>query len=397
MGLIQIAKDSIKGTLSDQWKEAIRCENLGEDVLMKRVTAPNGIISNKSIIVVDPGQCAVIVDNGKVIDATAEDGPYVFDESSTPSFFAGQFGDVFKEMWNRFTFKGQSSKEQAVYFFNTKEITQNTFGTQVPMLYQDWGHTYMNRHNGKETPLTVKVKCFGNYTFKISNPALFMNEIAGTESVYKTEAITGQIKAEVTHAFENVLNELGNSQRRVPVAELQSNSNLIREIMNDKVLDEPIRRRGMTLLGFTIGTVSLDEKSQESIEKYEAMGDEYLEKNRYYDVFTGNNSNGGNSAGANPTDAMMTMMAMNMMQNNMQNMNGQNNSQPQQTQNSQAPQANQVNGWECPNCKNVATGNFCTNCGTKKPEAKSAKFCPKCGAKVDEGSKFCPECGEKVE
>ena len=125
MGLIKAAAGAIGSTMKDQWKEAIRCEDLGNDILMMRKTTPTGVITNKSTIIVGPGQCAVIYDNGKVIDATAEEGLYTFDTSSSPSFFAGQFGAVFKEMWQRFTYNGESSKQQAVFFFNLKEIVDD--------------------------------------------------------------------------------------------------------------------------------------------------------------------------------------------------------------------------------------------------------------------------------
>ena len=125
MGLIKAAAGAIGSTLQDQWKEAIRCEDLGNDILMKKKTSPTGVITNKSTIIVAPGQCAVIYDNGRVLDATAEDGFYTFDTSSSPSFFAGQFGAVFKEMWQRFTYNGATAKEQCVFFFNIKEIIKN--------------------------------------------------------------------------------------------------------------------------------------------------------------------------------------------------------------------------------------------------------------------------------
>ena len=131
MGLIKAAVGAIGSTLHDQWKEAIRCEDMGNDILMMKKTTPTGVITNKSTVIVGPGQCAIIYDNGRVIDATAEEGFYTFDDSSSPSFFAGQFGAVFKEMWQRFTYNGATAKEQAVFFFNIKEIINNNYGTQV--------------------------------------------------------------------------------------------------------------------------------------------------------------------------------------------------------------------------------------------------------------------------
>ena len=135
MGLIKAAASAIGSTLHDQWKEAIRCEDLGNEILMKKVSTPNNVISAGSTIIVQPGQCAITVDNGKVIDATAEEGVYKFDESSTPSFFAGQFKNTFKEMFARFTYNGQSAKEQYVLFFNVKEIMHNKFGTATPVCF----------------------------------------------------------------------------------------------------------------------------------------------------------------------------------------------------------------------------------------------------------------------
>ena len=122
MGLIKAAASAISSTFHDQWKDFINREDLGNDTLMVKKTTENGVISKNSAIEVKPGQVAVIFDSGRILDATAEEGIYTFDESSSPSFFAGQFGAVFKEMWARFVYGGGTSKEQAVFYINAKEI-----------------------------------------------------------------------------------------------------------------------------------------------------------------------------------------------------------------------------------------------------------------------------------
>ena len=269
MGLIKASIGAIGSTLKDQWKEAIRCEEMTNDILMVKKTTSNGVISNGSTIIVAPGQCAIIYDNGRVIDATAEEGMYKFDTSSTPSFFAGDFGKVFKEMWQRFTYNGASAKEQAVFFFNIKEIIDNKFGTSAPIPFQDWSHPIPNQMTGTIIPLRVEVKCFGKYTFKIENPALFMSEIAGTANIYRKSDLTEQMRTEVMGAFQNVLNELGNSEHKVPVLELPSQTDEIKEIMEKNVYDEPIRRRGICLTGFVVESVTLDEESERKIDSYE--------------------------------------------------------------------------------------------------------------------------------
>lgn len=407
MGLIKAAVGAIGGTLKDQWKEAIRCEDLGNDILMMKKTTSTGVISNKSSIIVAPGQCAIIYDNGRVIDATAEEGFYTFDSSATPSFFAGQFGDVFKEMWERFTYNGATSKQQAVFFFNIKEIIGNLFGTPAPVPFQDWSHAIPNQMTGSLTPMRVEVKCFGKYTFKISNPALFMSEIAGTADVYKKQQLIEQMRSEVIASFQNVLNELGNSNHKVPALELPSYTDEIKQVMDEKVFDEPIRRRGISLVGFAVESVALDEDSERKIDDYELSVNSHMQQGKLVGAYANAVQDAANNANG-AVNGFMGIGMMNMASNGVMGgatqgpwqANNQNSQVIQTVEPVQpAEQNNQkaVNTWECPNCKNQADGNFCTNCGTKRPEVQKAKFCGKCGAKLAEGSKFCSECGEKVE
>ena len=416
MGLIKAAVGAIGGTLQDQWKEAIRCEDLGNDILMVKKTTPTGVITNKSTIIVAPGQCAVIYDNGRVLDATAEDGFYTFDTSSSPSFFAGQFGAVFKEMWQRFTYNGASAKEQCVFFFNIKEIIKNKFGTPAPVPYQDWSHAIPNEMTGELAPLGVKVKCFGTYTFRLVNPALFMNNIAGTANVYRVSDLTEQIRSEVVAVFQNVLNELGNSAHKVPVLELPSQTDEIKQMMDEKVFDEPVRRRGLQIEVFSVESVTPDSDSERKIEEYEHNSNSRMQQGRVLNVMEKAASNANGAA-----NGFMGLGMMNMASGGMGNTVMQNAFNPAQTaapQQQVQPQAqvpaqepatesaqqensatvsesvNSVNGWVCPTCGNTATGKFCGECGTKKPEGK---VCSNCGAKLNEGAKFCGECGTKVQ
>ena len=309
MGLFKAAAGAIGGTFKDQWKEAIRCEDMTNDILMVKKTTETGVISNKSTIIVAPGQCAIIFDNGRVIDATAEEGIYTFDSSSTPSFFAGQFGEVFKEMWQRFTYNGASAKEQAVFFFNIKEIINNKFGTPAPIPFQDWSHPIPNQMTGTITPLRVEVKCFGKYTFKICNPAQFMNEIAGTANVYRKSDLVEQMRSEVIAAFQNVLNELGNSVHKVPVLELPSQTDEIKQIMDEKVFDEPIRKRGISIVGFAVESVTLDEESEKKIDDYELSSNANMQQGRLVGAY----ANAVQDAANNANGAVNGFMGIGMM------------------------------------------------------------------------------------
>ncbi|HBC84603.1 MAG TPA: hypothetical protein DCZ30_04065 [Clostridiales bacterium] len=402
MGLIKAATSAIGSTFKDQWKEAIRCEDLGNDILMMKKTTQNGVISNKSTIIVGPGQCAIIYDNGRVIDATAEEGVYTLDDSSTPSFFAGQFGAVFKEMWQRFTYNGATAKQQAVFFFNIKEIIDNKFGTPAPVPFQDWSHPIPNQMTGQMLPLRVEVKCFGKYTFKIINPAIFMNEIAGTANIYRKSQLIEQIRSEVIASFQNVLNELGNSSYKVPVLELPSQTDEIKELMDQKVFDEPIRRRGISILGFAVESVTIDDESEKKIDSYELSSNAFMQQGTLVNAY----SNAVQDAAKNANGAANGFMGIGMM--NMSSggtVSGAATGPWQNTENSVAKEQEKTNieqvengsskldSWQCPNCKKEVQGNFCSECGTKK---SSDKFCPNCGKKASNDAKFCTECGTKL-
>ena len=364
MGLIKAAVSAVGTTLQDQWKEYIKCPDLGNDILMKRVSTPNGIISKDSAIQVAPGQIAVILENGKILDATAEEGIYTFDQSQSPTFFAGQFGEVFKEMWTRFTFNGGVNKEQAVYYINSKEIIDNKFGTPAPVPFQDWSHPIPNQMTGTMTPLRVEVRCFGKYTFTVSDPALFMNTIAGTKEEYRKEEIVEQMRSEVIGAFQKVLNELGNSNHKVPVLELPSATDEIKKTMDENVFDQPIRDRGISIKGFVVESVTLDEESNKKIDNYELSSNSYMQQG----TLTGAYSQAVQDAAKNENGAANGILGVGMMNMASGGMIGgavtapfQNN-QPQQPQ----QQAASADSKFCPNCGTAATGgNFCTNCGTK--------------------------------
>ena len=394
MGLILAAAGAIGSTMHDQWKEAIRCESLDNNTLMKKVTTPNGVISNGSTVIVGPGQCAIIYDNGRVIDATAEEGVYKFDTSGTPSFFAGQFGAVFKEMWQRFTYNGATAKQQAVFFFNIKEIIDNNFGTPSPVMFQDWSHPVMNARTNSYDPLSVRIRCHGKYTFKISNPAVFMQEIAGTADIYTKDLLIEQMQAEVLDVFNVVLNGLGNSTNKTPVLELPSATPKIKEILLDPASQTAVSKRGIDIVSYAIESISLDEKSQERIDEYQTGGDQYMQAG----VLTESYCEGDRAAGSNDNGAVAGIMGVGMM--NMMSggaLGGAMGNQPQYMQPGQvAVGATTVAGVKCPKCGATITGKFCTECGTAAPVAEEEKTCPECGAKVDANAKFCMACGKEL-
>ncbi len=375
MGLIKAAIGAVGSTLHDQWKEYIKCEDLGNDILMKRVSTPNGVITKDSAIQVAPGQIAVIFQNGKVLDASAEAGIYTFDASASPSFFAGQFGEVFKEMWTRFTYNGGTNKEQAVFYINVKEIMDNKFGTPAPVPFQDWSHPIPNQMTGTMSPLRVEVRCFGKYTFKITDPCTFMSEIAGTADEYRKDDLCEQMRSEVIGTFQNVLNELGTSKYKVPVLELPSNTDEIKKIMNEKVFDEPIRKRGISITGFVVESVTLDDESNKKIDNYELSSNTFMQQG----TLTGSYADALKDAANNPNGAVNGMMGVGMV--NMAS-NGAVNSATAGAFAAQAPGVTQQDLQGAAVTTTASTGT-------------SPKFCPECGSPTN-GRKFCANCGNKL-
>ena len=415
MGLIKAALGAIGGTLGDQWKDLISCEDMGNDTLMVKKTTSSGQITKDSRIIVAPGQVAVIYDSGTILDATAEEGSYNFDQSTSPSFFAGQFGDVFKEMWTRFTYGGTPNKEQAVFFFNIKEIKDNKFGTGTPIPFQDWSHPIPNQMTGTMSPMRVQVRCYGKYTFKISDPAVFMRNHAGTANVVTKDDLVEQMRTEVVASFQNVLNELGTSEHKTPVLELPSNTDEIKKTMDEKVFDAPIRERGIQLVGFAVESVTLDDESSKKIDNYELSSNSFMQQGTLVGAYSqavqdaANNANG--AANGFVGVGMMNMASGGMMggatQAPFNNMGGAAQTpvdpfqkpQPTVAQPVQSPVA--PTGKTCPNCGTLVTGKFCTECGTKIEETPAApetpvepKKCPKCGAEAT--GKFCTECGTEI-
>ena len=415
MGLLKAAGQAISSTIGDQFLTGIFCEDMGNDILMVKKEDKNGTIAKGSRIIVAPGQVAVIYDSGKILDATAEPGTYTFDASTTPSFFAGQFGPVFKEMWERFKFGGAVAKEQAVFFFNAKEIVGNKFGTPNPVPYKDWGHALLNARTGGYTPMRLDIKCYGTYTFRIVDPAAFMMAVAGTALQYTKATIVEQMRSEVVAAFNNVLNSLCEDEYKVEALSLPNKTDEIKDIMSKGNFDGAIRNRGISIISFAVESVTLTEESKDKIDKYELAGDQFQQQGVLTDAYANavqdaaKNANGsmtgfmgiGMMGGAtgNPFGAVTAAVANNTANGYVQPQQGANPAQPVQapTQPAQAPVAPAANEWVC-KCGAKNTGKFCVSCGMSKEEATAVKElkCPKCGAPYTEGSKFCGECGQKL-
>ena len=405
LGFIGAAISAIGGNLKDQWKDAVMCEDMPNNVLMMRKTSKTGVISHGSSIIVNPGQIAVIVSGGRVVDATAQEGVYRYEEGA-PSFFAGDFGASFKDMWTRFTYGGGRPLQDSVYYINATEILDNGFGTAAPVMYRDWEHAVMNARMGIMQPMKVDVKCFGKYTFKIADPAVFMSKVAGTAEIFRKDEIIDQMRSEVIGSFQNVLNELGNSNHKTPVLELPSSTDEIKKVMDEKVFDQPIRDRGLSIVGFVVESVTLDEDSEKKIDNYELSSNSFMQQGTLVGAYANAVQDAANNAGG----AMNGFMGVGMMNMASGGVFG------GAVQNAQAPQAapatQAYNPYEGQNSQGqplhpgvVAHGENAEELAddaevpaqeaAPAEEAKPMAFCPNCGTK-NNGSNFCGNCGTKL-
>lgn len=400
MGLIKSMVGSVGGTLHDQWQDLIQCEDMGNTLLMKKITTPTGQISKGSRILVAPGQMAVILDSGAIVDATAESGVYEFDQSSSPSFFGGQFGAVFKEMWQRFKYNGTPAKGQSVYYFNTTEILDNKFGTATPIIFQDWSHPIPNQMTGTYSPMRVEVRCYGTYTFSVGDPVIFMENVAGAGEEYRVDQITDQMRAEVIGSFQNVLNELGTAAHKVPVMELPSRTDEIKKTMDEKVFDAPIRERGLQLRGFVVESVSLDEESSKKIDNYELSSNSMMQQG----TLVGAYANAVQDAANNANGAGQGFMGLGMMNMTTGGMIGGVSNAPFVNQSGQSPMptidpyqqqpASVTSPMESTNSVGGSTDGQQEDALKATSEVAKPKFCSNCGNPVD--GNFCSNCGTKI-
>ena len=428
MGLIKAGLGALGGVLADQWKEFFYCDALDMDTLMvkgqKRVSdrssntkASDNVISNGSGIAVADGQCMIIVEQGKIVEVCAEPGEYTYDKSSEPSIFAGKFGrsliDSFKAIGKRFAYGGDTGKDQRVYYFNTKEIMDNKFGTPSPILFE-----VTNKRIGMTR--TVNVRCNGMYSYTISDPLLFYTKVCGNVSdIFTRDIIDAQLKAEFIDALQPAFGALAEMELRP--AQIPAKSKELKDAMNAALKTDWAENRGITIEKIALNPITLNDEDMKKVQQMEdaaTMGaNPFLMAGRMTEATaTAMETAAGNSAGA-----MTGFMGMNMAGNAMgggfnaaQNFYNMGAQQMQQT----APAAD---GWKC-SCGAVNTGKFCVECGARKPEAgwtcacgavNTGKFCAECGAKKPAGvpqykcdkcgwqpedptkaPKFCPECGD---
>ena len=423
MGLIKAAIGSVGSVLADQWMEYFYCDSLPANVLVTKgskrtanrssnTKGSDNIITNGSIIAVNEGQCAMIVEQGKIVEFTAEPGEFTWEASTEGTIFYGNLDyslqDTWENMKRRFTFGGDSGKDQRVYFFNLKEIIGNKFGTPTPVPFR-----VVDKNIGLD--VDISVRCNGEYSYRISDPMLFFKNVCGNVSgSYTRENLDSQLKSEFITALQPAFASISASGIRY--SSLPAHAAEMADAMNNALTAKWSGLRGISVVSVGINSVSASKEDEDMIKELQKSA-VFRNPNMAAAHMVQAQAEAMKSAAKNENGAMMGFMGMNMAQS----AGGLNANALYQMGEAQAaaPAADTwkcscgaensgkfcpecgtpkpADGWKC-SCGSVNKGKFCSECGAKKPVGAPLYRCDKCGWEPEDPTnppKFCPECGDR--
>lgn len=438
MGLIRAAAGAAGSTMADQWKEFFYCEAMDKEVMVVKGTkrtssrssnkrGSDNIITSGSGIAVADGQCMMIVEQGKVVDICADPGEYTYDASTEPSIFAGSLGEgirsTFQTIGKRFAYGGDTGKDQRVYYFNTKELVDNKFGTPTPIPFR-----VVDSRIGLD--IDVSVRCHGVYSYRIADPLLFYTNVCGNvEQEYTREELDSQLKTEFVSALQPAFGRL--SELELRPNQIVTHNTELEDAMNEVLSAKWEQLRGLKVVSVALGSVTLPDEDAEMIKQAQRTA-MMRDPSMAAATLTGAQADAMKAAASNSAGAMTGFMGMGMassaggmnaqqlfeMGQKQQTQAAAQNTQPQQKIQPAAdgdswtcscgavstgkfcPECGQPRpadeSWTC-SCGTVNKGKFCMNCGARKPEKKMRYRCSKCGwepADPENPPKFCPECGD---
>ena len=383
--------------MADQWKEFFYCEALPKEVLVRRGQKQTGrrssnnrgndnIITSGSGIAVADGQCMIIVEQGRIVEVCAEPGEYTYDTSTEPSIFAGSLGEgirnTFHTIGKRFAYGGDTGKDQRVYYFNTKELIDNKFGTPSPIPFR-----VVDSRIGLD--IDVSVRCSGVYSYRIADPLLFYTNVCGNVAYeYTRDELDHQLKSEFISALQPAFAKLSEMEMRPN--QIVAHNTELENAMNVALSEKWGTLRGLVVVSIALGSVTLPEEDAELIKQAQRTAVMY-DPGMAAATLVGAQADAMKSAASNSAGAMTGFMGMGMAMNNGNAMNVQNlfTMGQQQAQQQQVAQS-AANSWRC-SCGAMATGKFCSECGAPRPvddrwmcscgTMNKGKFCQNCGAK----------------
>ena len=403
MGLIKAGFDAATGVLADEWREYFYCDSIDTEVLAvkgeKRAAKRNSntkssanLISNGSIIAVNEGQCMIIVDQGQIVEVCAEPGKFVYENATEPSIFYGDLGktiqDSFDQFGRRLGLAGDTGTDQRIYFFNTKDIIGNKYGTPNPVPFRVVDHNI-------GLDVDISIRCHGEYSYQIKDPILFYKNICGNvESEYRREQLDSQLKTELLTALQPALAKI--SEMGIRYSALPAHADDMANALNEVLSAKWNNTYGIVISTFGISSVTASEEDEAMIKN--------LQKNAVLTnpamaaaTLTAAQAQAMQDAAKNTATGPMFAFAGMNMANNAGGVNAQQLYSMAQNQQNQAAPTGQVNpetpvpqagAWTC-ECGAVNTGKFCSECGKPRPQAQD--WTCSCGT-VNTG-KFCSNCG----
>ena len=405
MGLVKAALGAASGVMGDQWKEYFYCSALPAEVLavkgQKKASGRSSnrhgtenIITDGSIVAVAEGQCALIVEQGKVVDLCAEAGEYTYNTGTQPSLLseglAKNIDEVFAEIGKRFSFGGQAATDQRIYYINTKELMGNKYGTPSPVPFR-----VVDQRAGID--IDVSIRCFGEYSYRIVNPILFYTNVCGNvENEYTRDALEGQMRTEMMTALQPAFARI--SEMGIRYSALPGHTTELAEALNQELSGKWSKLRGIEIVSLGVSGVKASEEDEQMIKELQRNA-AFMDPTRAAAHLVGSQGEAMKAAAANtgagPAMAFMGMgMAGQMGGMNAQNLFQMGQQQQAQQQAAQPAPAPAAQGWTCTCGQGGITGNFCPNCGSKKPEPKPAGDSWQCACGTTATGKFCPECGK---
>jgi len=405
MGILKAGIGSAAGVLADSWREYFYCPSMAGNVLavkgehreQKRSSNKHGddnVISNGSIIAVNEGQCMIIVNQGQIVEVSAEPGEFVYDSSTEPSLFYGDLGEniaaTFEQFKKRVGFGGDTAVDQRVYFINTKELLGNKYGTANPVPFR-----VVDRNANID--IDVSIRCHGEFSYRIVDPILFYTSIAGNfDGVFTRDKIDSQLKSDLLTALQPAFAKI--SEMGIRYSSLPGHTYEIANAINDQLKSKWEKQYGIIISSVGVNSVTASEEDEKMLKELQKTA-VFQSGSMANATMVNATANAMQDAAKNTaTGPMMAFAGMNMAQqtglNNMQAMYQTNaqQAQMQQAPQQQAPQmqAQSAASWTC-QCGTVNTGNFCSNCGSPKPQP--ATWTCQCGT-VNTGN-YCSNCGTK--
>lgn len=447
MGLLKAGIGAAAGVLSDSWRDYFYCEALDADTLVakgaKRVNSKgrssntkgdDNIISNGSIIAVADGQCMIIVEQGAIVEFCSDPGEFVWDSSTQPSVFYGGFGEGIKKSFAEFSkrvgFGGDTGTDQRIYYFNTKEIVGNKYGTSTPVPFR-----VVDANIGLDIDTAVRMN--GVYSYRLADPILFYKNVCGNvESTYTRDQIDPQMKSEILTSLQPALAQI--SGMGIRYSAVPAHTKELADALNEEMSKDWRDLRGTEIVSFGVNSIAISPEDEEMIKQLQrtaVMRDPSMSAAN----LSAAQAEAMKAAASNEAGAMTGFMGLGMAgmtgtgmaasmpmpstPNPPQSVYGASptggfgapQGTPSQAPAAGSPAGTQATGWTC-QCGTANTGKFCSNCGQPQPQPQgewvcqcgtpnTGRFCGNCGQPQPQGpwtcqcgtaneGKFCSNCGQ---